>query len=118
VTGGDLNVPEVDADIEHGRDERMPEHMRVGSVDPDPRRGGEVVQAAGGCVPVHPGAAAVEQDRPAHPGSDCPVNSPPDGRRQRDQDDLSALTWLHLTHRHDRHPGSGMSTVHPEGGAA
>jgi hypothetical protein len=26
---------------------------------------GEVPQPAGGCVPVHPGAAAIEQDRSA-----------------------------------------------------
>jgi hypothetical protein len=35
--------------------------------DPHARVLGEVAQAAGGGVPVHPGAAAVEQDRPAGP---------------------------------------------------
>ena len=52
---------------------------------------GEPVQAAGGRVPVHPGAAAVEQDRPADPGGYRPVDGPADCGRQRDQDDLSAL---------------------------
>jgi len=32
---------------------------------------------------------AVEQDRPAHPAADCPVDGPADGGRKRDQDDLS-----------------------------
>jgi hypothetical protein len=52
---------------------------------------GELVQAAGGRVPVHPGAADVEQDRPTYAGSDCPVDGPADRGRQRDQDDLGAL---------------------------
>jgi hypothetical protein len=47
----------------------MTEHMGLRPGDPDPRRFCELVQAAGGGVPVHPGAAAVEQDRPAHAGS-------------------------------------------------
>jgi len=51
----------------------------------------ELAQAAGGCVPVHPGAAAVEQDRPAYPVAYCPVNGPPDCWRQRRQDGLGAL---------------------------
>ena len=29
VTGGDLDIPQVDACIEHGGDERMPEHVRM-----------------------------------------------------------------------------------------
>jgi hypothetical protein len=48
---------------------------------------GELVQAVGSCVPVHPGTAAVEQDRSARAGSGCPA----DCGRQRDQDDLGAL---------------------------
>jgi hypothetical protein len=59
--------------------------------DPDAGGLGELVQAAGGRVPVHPGAAAVEQDRPARAGSDCPVDGPADRGWQRDQDDLGAL---------------------------
>ncbi len=37
---------------------------------------GEVMQAAGGRVPVHPGAAGVQQDRPAVPETDRPVDGP------------------------------------------
>ncbi|MGH3258323.1 MAG: hypothetical protein ACRDOU_23520 [Streptosporangiaceae bacterium] len=57
----------------------------------DARGFGELAQAAGGCMPVHPGTAAVEQDRPAVPVACCPVDSAPDGWRQRDQGDLGAL---------------------------
>ena len=63
--------------------------MRPG--DPDARRLGEPSEAAGGGVAVHPGAAAVEQDRPAYAGADRAVDSPPDGWWQRDEDDLCAL---------------------------
>jgi hypothetical protein len=49
------------------------------------------VQAAGGGVAVHPGAAAVEQDWPAGPGADRAVDGPPYGWRQRDQGDLGAF---------------------------
>ena len=40
---------------------------------------------------VHPGAAAVEQDRPAGTGAYGPVDGPADRWRQRDQDDLGAF---------------------------
>jgi hypothetical protein len=40
---------------------------------------------------VHPGAAAVEQDRPAGPAADGAVDGPADRRGQRDQVDLGAL---------------------------
>src|SRR5271165_4917584 len=45
----------------------------------------------GSSVPVHPGTAAVEQDRAPHPAFDGAVHGPADRRRQRDQDDLAAL---------------------------
>jgi len=64
------------------------QHVRVCPGDLDAGGFGEVVQAAGGRVPVHPGAAAVEQDRPAHSAVGCPVDGPADGGRKRDQDDL------------------------------
>jgi hypothetical protein len=81
----------VDAGVEHGRDKRVTEHVRVRPSDLDASCLGEVAQAAGGRVPVHPGAAAVEQDRPARAGSGSPVDGPGDSRRQRDKDDLGAL---------------------------
>ena len=40
---------------------------------------------------VHPGAAAVEQDRPAGAGSDGLVDGAADCGRQRDEDDLGAF---------------------------
>jgi hypothetical protein len=52
---------------------------------------GKLMQLAGGHVPVHPGAAAVEQDRPARAVPNRPVDGPPDRWRQWDQDDLGAL---------------------------
>jgi len=57
-----------------------------------------VPQAAGGGVPVHPGTAAVEQDRAARAGADRPVDGPRDRWRQRDQDDLGSFA------AHAQHP--------------
>jgi len=78
--------------------QNVTEHMRVRPGDPDPRRVGEPVQAAGGGVPVHPDATTVEQDRPACAGSNRLVDGPAHCRRQRDQDDLGALA------AHTQHP--------------
>ena len=58
---------------------------------------GEPVQAAGGRMAVHPGAAGVQEDRPADPGACSPVDGPADRGRQRDQDDLGALA-AHAQH--------------------
>ena len=66
---------------------------------------GEVAQAAGGRVPVHPGAPGVQQDRPAAPGGYRPVDGPADRGRQRDQDDLGALAT------HAQHP---VAVLFPE----
>jgi hypothetical protein len=63
VAGGDLNVTQVSPRVEHGRDICVAEHMRMCPGDLDTGGFGEPVQAAGGRVPVHPGAAGVEQDR-------------------------------------------------------
>ncbi len=78
--------------------EGVAERVRVCPGDVDACGRGEVPQAASGRVPVHPGAAAVEQDRPPRPGPGCPVDGPADGGRQRDQDDLGALA------AHAQHP--------------
>jgi len=40
---------------------------------------------------VHARSAVVEQDRAGRPGADGAVDSPPDRRRQRDQDHLAAF---------------------------
>jgi hypothetical protein len=95
VPRGDLDVAGVDAGVEHGRDEGMAEQVRLGPGDPDP---GEPTEAVGSGVPVHPGAAAVEQGRSAYAGSDRLVDGPADCGRQPDQDDLGALA------AHAQHP--------------
>ena len=51
----------------HDRDERVAEHVRACPGDLDAGCPGEVAQAAGGRVPARPGAACVQQDRPAVP---------------------------------------------------
>ena len=91
VAGGDLDIAQVNASVEHGRDKSVAQHVRVGPGDLDAGGLGEVPQAAGGRVPVHPGAVAVKQDRPPNPGAYCPVDGPADRWRQRDQDELGAL---------------------------
>jgi hypothetical protein len=48
---------------------------------PGCRACGEPAQAAGGRVPVHPGAATVEQDRTLVPGAYCSVDGSADGWR-------------------------------------
>jgi hypothetical protein len=65
--------------------------MRVRPADPHARGPGQVPQPPGRCVPVHPGAAAVEQDRSRCPACDRAVDRPPDSGRQRDEHDLGAL---------------------------
>jgi hypothetical protein len=42
-------------------------------------------------VPVHPGSAAVEQDRPGQSAAGRSVDGPPDGGRQRHKYDLGAF---------------------------
>jgi len=90
VAGGDLDVAQVNPSVQHGRDEGMAEHVRVRPGDPRASIFSHPPQAAGGGVAVHPGAAAVEQDRAAGTGASGPVDSTPDGGWQRDQDELAA----------------------------
>jgi hypothetical protein len=90
VAGSDLDVPEVNASIEHRGDKRVTEHMRV-CLRPDPGGAGEAPQAPGGRMAVHPGAAAVEQDRPMVPVASGPVDRAADGGWQRDLGHLGAL---------------------------
>ena len=65
--------------------------QRVGPGDPHAGGFGELPQAAGGSVPVHPHAAAVEQDRPAGASADRAIDGSPHRWRQGDQDDLAAF---------------------------
>ena len=48
VTGGDLDISEVNAGVEHGRDESTAEHMRVRPGGMDASGYGELAQAAAG----------------------------------------------------------------------
>ncbi len=63
-----------------------------------PALSAKVPQTPGGGVAVRPGAAAVEQDRPAGTGTDRLVDGPPHSWWQRDQDDLGAFA------AHAQHP--------------
>jgi len=61
---------------------------------------GVPAQAAGGGVPVHLGASAVEQYRPVGAVCGCPVDGPADCWWQRYQDDFGAFP------AHAQHPVS------------
>jgi hypothetical protein len=81
VTGGDLDVAQVHARVQHGRDEGMAEHVRVRPGNPHARSVSQAPEPAGGGVAVHPVAAAVEQDWTAGAVADCPVKGPAYGWR-------------------------------------
>ena len=97
VPAGDLDVAEVDASVEHGGHESVAEHVRV-HLRPQADGASQAPQAPGSRMAVHPGAAAVEQNRPAFPGSGGPVDGPADCWWQRDLDHLGALA------AHAQHP--------------
>jgi hypothetical protein len=111
MAGGDLDIPEVDTSIEHGRDLAVTQHVGVCTGNPDASGLGELVQAAGGRVAVHPDATAIEQDRPAHAVPDRPIDGPPDCWRQRHQDDLGALAAHGRTRWPCSSPRSAMSAL-------
>jgi hypothetical protein len=74
-----------------------PQYMRVHPRHPDSRSRGEVLEPAGGGVPVHADAERVAQDRTVVPVADRPVDGPADRWRQRNEDDLAALAALEPT---------------------
>jgi hypothetical protein len=55
------------------------QHVQVCPGCPDASGPGEPAQAPGGCVAVHPGAAAVDQDRAVRASAYGPVDGAPDG---------------------------------------
>ena len=73
MAGGDLDVAEADACVEHDGDEGVARRVWVHAGHPDPGVGGEVVEPAGCGVPVHPRAEGVAQDRAVEAAVDCPV---------------------------------------------
>jgi len=89
--GGDLDVAEVDAGVEHGGDEGVPQHVWVHPWQPDPAVGGEGVQASGGGVPVHPRPASGPQDGTRGSFPVCVVDGPAYRGREGGEDDLAAL---------------------------
>nr|WP_306208683.1 hypothetical protein [Actinoplanes sp. RD1] len=91
MAGGDLDVAEADAGVEHGGHEGVAQHVRVHLGHADAGGGGEVLEPAGRGVPVHPGADGVAQDRPVEAFTNGPVDSAGHCGWQRDEDDLAAL---------------------------
>ena len=91
VASGDLHVAQVDAGVEHGGDEGVPQHVRVHPRGVYPTRRGEAVQTPGGAVTVHPGAAPGPQDRPVLPIAHGPLDRAGHRRRQWGEHHLPAL---------------------------
>jgi hypothetical protein len=81
VAGGDLYVAEVDTCVEHGRHEGVSKHVGVHARQAYAGLLSEVAKPSRGAVPVHSGAAAVEQDGTARALADGPLDGPPHGRR-------------------------------------
>jgi hypothetical protein len=91
VAGGDLNVAQADAGVEHGGDEGVAQHVGVHLRRADAGGVGQVFEPAGGRVPVHPYAEGVTQDRAAVAVVGGSVESSGHRGRERDQDDFAAL---------------------------
>lgn len=91
MPSGDLYVPQVDAGVEHGGHEGVPEHVGVHPGQANASDGRKLAEPAGCSVPVHPQASPVEQERAIRALARGPVDRAADGRRERDQDDLAAL---------------------------
>src|SRR5271166_3450482 len=77
--------------IQTGRDERVPEHVRMWPGDPHVRVLGEVPQAAGGGVPIHRALRLLSRIGPlARPATARSMARPTAGGSGT-QDDLGAL---------------------------
>src|SRR4051812_27514890 len=91
VPGGDLYVAQVDADVEHGGDEGVPEHVWVHPRQLDAGLFGDPAEPAGGAVPVHPGGPAGQEDGSGGPFVDGPLDGAADGRGSGTSTTLSPL---------------------------
>jgi len=91
VAGGNLDIAQVHAGVEHGRDEGVAEHVRVRAGDAHASNLSQAPQAAGGGVAVHPRAAGVDKDRAASAGTEGPVDCASDSWWRRDEDGFGAF---------------------------
>ena len=78
VTGGDLDVAEVDAGVEHRGDEGVAQHVRVHARHIQSGLLGQVLETPGRDVPAHASAVAAEQDRPGQPVANGSVDGTTD----------------------------------------
>ena len=92
VSGGDLDVAQVDAGVEHGGDVGVAQHVGVHAWESYAGGVGEVAQASGGGVSVQAAPGGVEQQRPFGTGGDSSVDGAGDGWWQGHQDDLVSLS--------------------------
>jgi hypothetical protein len=76
VSGGDLYVAEVDARVQHGRHERVSEHVGMHPRQADPGLLCKVAETSGRAVTVHPRTAAVQQDGADRARTDGPLACP------------------------------------------
>ena len=91
VAGGDLDVAEVDAGIEHGGDGGVAEHVRMDRRHPHTGGLSEDAKPTGGGVPVHASATGVEQEWPGVTSADRLVESAADSRWKWNEDRLAAF---------------------------
>ena len=91
MRGGLLHVTQRDTGIQRGGDERMSERVgRDGLADPG--AAGDPANDPSGAVPVQPLAISGQEHRAASVLADGQVDRPGHARRQRNGDDLAALT--------------------------
>jgi hypothetical protein len=91
VGSGFLHVPERYPGVQGGGDERMPQRMRP-DVLGDPCAAGDAADDPPGAVPVQPPPVRRKEDRTFASLADSQIDRPRSARRQRDRDDLAALT--------------------------
>ena len=94
MRGGFLDVPQRDAGVEGGGDERVPQRVRPDLLG-DPGAAGDPADDPPGAVPVQPLPVGGQEDRPVAAFADGQVDRPGGARRERDGDDLAALAGDH-----------------------
>ena len=93
MAGGDLDVAEVNAGVEHGGDVGVSEHVGMHPGHGYAGAGGQVTQSAGGRVARHADTGPVAQDRPVGPSLGGPFDRPGD-RWWQGQDGEAVKAWL------------------------